>query len=415
MSALVDLAFLHARGQDVAHQVSEHERRCVAATRAEVVRCDGVVFLLGGRAGRLGEVVVATALLEGFLLALVALDKECVPVRIVVDGIAAGLFDVRLYRSRFWPEIELMGVPLGGVEGPDTDLACLVDGLHGRRPVIVDLHGGHDGMPALSFSRAGGRRIATLARLHRVGIRSYAARGRARRYAAFVEELLDLPAGTIDCLRAQPTIRLSQRERAAYSRVARAHGLRPDAPLIVGFFQSAVAAKCYGHWHEVLVALHADFSDRFPGGMIEFLIVCGPDDLNPEGIRFDDLRDEHAGFATSDDAIRLRVVRTRRLRELAVLLTGAVLVLSNDTGPGHIAGALRVPIVVPYLPGEVYSMRVWSSTLWHHGVTLDPSPFTRQQIENAVFWNRTNIINAIPPHDLIARALTALPAGFRTG
>src|SRR5262249_42415292 len=160
--------------------------------------------------------------------------------------------------------------------------------------------------------------------------------------------------------RAQPTLALSPRERAGYARLARAHGLRPESPLVVGFFQSAVVAKCYGRWLEVLAALRAEFSARFPGATLEVLVACGPDELNPEGARYGDLCEEYAGFAASGDTIGLRVLRTPRLRELAVLLAGAVLVLSNDTGPGHIAGALRVPTVVPYLPGEVYSMRVWS-------------------------------------------------------
>jgi hypothetical protein len=71
------------------------------------------------------------------------------------------------------------------------------------------------------------RRVTTLSHLFRVGVRSYAARGPYRRYADFVEELFDLPAGTINGLEAQPRIRLSARDEENYPRIASQWGLHP--------------------------------------------------------------------------------------------------------------------------------------------------------------------------------------------
>lgn len=406
----LDLAFLHDRGLDPARPLAGDERRHLDAVRAEMASCDHVVVRMGGRAGRLGECVVATALLEGFLLALAALGKRRVPVRIAVDGPAAELFDAALYRDRHWPEIDVLALPAEDAEQAADGVIAVAAG---RRTLVVDLHGGHDGMPALDVTTSGGRRVATLARLFRAGVRAYASRGPVRRYAAFVEDLLALPSGTLDSLRAQPTVPLSHAERASYPALARAHGLRPGALPVVGFFQSVVPAKCYGWWEAVLGGICDDFAARFPGSQLDVVLACGPDDQNPDGVRYDDLRGEFAGFTGVRGNARAHVVRTPSLRELAVLATHSLLALSNDTGPGHIAGALGVPTVTPYLPGNVYSRRVWSSTLWHRGVTLEPNPYTRQQVEAAVLWNHTEIIDAIPPEALIAQALDALPAGYR--
>lgn len=109
----LDLAVPHDRGLDPARALTQDERRHLDAVRAEAASCDHVVVRMGGRAGRLGECVVATALLEGFLLALAALDKRRVPVRIAVDGPAAELFDASLYRDRHWPEIHMLALPAG--------------------------------------------------------------------------------------------------------------------------------------------------------------------------------------------------------------------------------------------------------------------------------------------------------------
>lgn len=402
----IDLAFLHDCGGDPTRALTEDERRCVRAVQAAVVACDSVVFHIGGRAGRLGECVVATALLEGFLLALATLGKRHVAVRIAVEGTAAELFDAHLYRARHWREIEVLALQA-------DDAEHMLEDLPGYHTLVVDLHGGHDGMPALDVAVCGDRSVLTLARLFRVGVRSYAAHGPSRRYGAMVETLLALPSGTIDSLRAQPAVLLSHAERSRYPSLARACGLRRGALPIFGIFQSVVVAKCYGQWEGVLDGLCSTFASRFPGCQLDLVLPCGPDEQNPEGVRFDDLTSEFAGFTGMHGNARVHVIRDLSLRELAVLLTHALLTLSNDTGPGHIAGAVGVPTITPYLPGSVYSKRVWSSTLWHRGVTLDPNPYTHQQIESAVLWNRSDIIDAIPPDELVAQALDALPAGYR--
>jgi hypothetical protein len=239
-------------------------------------------------------------------------------------------------------------------------------------------------------------------------VRSYAHRGPRRRYAAFLEDLFGLPDGAIDDLQAQPRIRLNAHDEACYPGLARTYDLTDDATRIVCCFQSVVAAKCYENWDEVMAAICAYWAHAHPPRRLEFFIACGPDDNQP--VRCADLAAYFASFNGVEGNARVLVATTPSLRDLAILLSRAALCLSNDTGPGHLAGALHIPTVTPYLPGDIYSMRVWSSTLYHHGATLPPGAFTFAEIENAILNSHTGIINSIPSDALASRAISALEA-----
>ncbi len=261
--------------------------------------------------------------------------------------------------------------------------------------------------------------LTTLDHLFRVGVRSYARRGAQRRYADFIEELFALPPGVLDGALVQPRIWLSAADEARYSALADTYGLRASASLIVCFFQSIVPAKCYGRWREALTRLCQQLARRFPRRQLDFLLACGPDEALPAGVKLADVAEEFADFTGVRQNARTIVRATPSLRDLAIMVRRAALVLSNDTGPGHLAGALQIPTIVPYLPGHVYSKAVWASTPWHHGVTLAPNPFPAQRIEAAVLWDRTDIIDSIPAEDLATAALDRLTdhllsGGYRT-
>jgi ADP-heptose:LPS heptosyltransferase len=223
----------------------------------------------------------------------------------------------------------------------------------------------------------------------------------------------------IDGLLAQPRIWLSAADEAQYPTLADAFHLRRSAILVVCFFQSIVLAKCYGRWREVLTLLSQQLARSFPQQEVDVLLACGPDEDLPPGVQQADVAEEFSGFTGGNQHLRTLVRATPSLRDLAIIVKHASLVLSNDTGPGHLAGALQVPTIVPYLPGQVYSKMVWASTPWHHGVTLEPNPFSRERIEAAVLWDRTDIIDSIPPEDLVAEAFATLERsrlndGYRT-
>ncbi len=244
-------------------------------------------------------------------------------------------------------------------------------------------------------------------------MRSYAHRGPERRYADFIEDLFGLPEQSIDGLQAQPRMLLSREDDERYALLAEEFKLNLAAIQVMCFFQSVVIAKCYERWDEVMIMLCDYVAQNFPQKKIDFFIACGPDEEQPEGLRKHDLVEEFHDFTGIANNARFLVYETPSLRDLAILTKHATLVLSNDTGPGHIAGALQIPTIVPYLPGNIYSKQVWSSSLWHHGVTLDPNPFTFRQIEAAILWQRTDIINSIPSEDLGFAVIKSLPLEFQ--
>jgi Glycosyltransferase family 9 (heptosyltransferase) len=412
------LDFLHACALDKNRPLAETEQAILNAIHCLLKQADEIIICLGGKAGRLGECIVGTALLEGTLQALQHMNKVDTPICVFVDEGVAGLFDAKLYQDAhccyFNPSREAADVQQCAF------FQSLFQSLTGSRRtqvighwnvVVLDFHGANDGMPYLQLienpslqeAQTGQdqhSRIAIIGQLFRVGVRSYADRGPERRYADFIETLFALPAGTIDGKQAQPRIRLADDENARYYELAQTLGLNPDALFIIGFFQSVVPAKCYERWDEVLQLLCVQLACHVPGQKIDIVLACGPDADLPQGIREADIEEWLGNFQGVEANARVLVCSTPSLRDLALLTSHAVLALSNDTGPGHIAGALGIPTVTPFLPGTIYSKKVWSSTLYHYGVTLEPNPYSFRTLEAAVIWGKTDIMNSVEPEHL---------------
>ena len=57
--------------------------------------------------------------------------------------------------------------------------------------------------------------------------------------------------------------------------------------------------------------------------------------------------------------------------ELAALMTRSVCVVSNDTGPMHLAGALRIPVVSIFGPTDPYRCGAW----------LDETPAVQARVD----------------------------------
>ena len=411
------LAFLHACALDKNRPLAETEQATLHTIHGLLKQADAIIIYLGGKAGRLGECIVGTALLEGTLQALRSMDKVSTPVDIFVDEGAVDLFDAKLYQDSYWSAISITSAR----EGADVQQFQSLTGSRitqitsARNVVVLDFHGANDGMPYLQFienpsqpeAQAGQEQhshVAIIGQLFRVGVRSYADRGPERRYADFIETLFALPGGTIEEQQAQPRIRLANDENAGYDQLAQTLGLDPDALFIICFFQSIVPAKCYERWDEVLQRLCAQLALHMPGQKIDIVLACGPDADLPQGIRKADMEEWLGNFQGVEANARVQVCSTPALRDLALLTSHAALALSNDTGPGHIAGALGIPTVTPFLPGTIYSKKVWSSTLYHYGVTLEPNPYSFRTLEAAVIWGKTDIINSIEPEHLCAAA-----------
>ncbi|GHO44629.1 glycosyltransferase family 9 protein [Ktedonospora formicarum] len=412
MTQTYNLAFMDEWGAERPHEISPTTQEILARCSEVIYSADAVAIQLGGKAGRLGESVVATALLEGTLQALRHLGKAGTPVHILVDEGVATLFQETLYQQAYWYSISIQEVASG-----QQTLETTLERIPGTTIVGIDLHGGHDGMPELTIQSTDSptiaRRVAIFKRLFRVGVRSYAQRSRERRYADFIEDLFSLAPATLVGKEVQPRVLLNASEEAYGKRLARKLGLREEALQIACFFQSVVIAKCYCRWDEVIEGFCQEMAAYAPGRMIDFLILCGPDEMHPVGLRQEDMREDFGAFRGTNENARVFVYATKSLRELAILTNRSTLALANDTGPGHIAGALGIPTITPYLPGTLYSMHVWTSSPWHHGVTLAPNPFSYQQIKSAILLDKTNIIDSIAPELLVAQMLSSLPPLMR--
>ena len=399
-----ELAFLEALALNANTPLSAADQRALGRARAALDDADAVVIHIGGKAGRLGEAIVGTAFLEGTLQTLAAVGKARTPMTVLIDSAIAGIMPESEYRASYWPEIAIVAASPGDVNR--RGMPSFVSGP-ARAILALDFHGEHDGMPTLdsAWTPAGGH-VTTLARLNRVALRSYAARGPEERYAAFFRDLFRLPADSLSGEEVQPRIYVPEADAARAPHLARQFGLEADTLLVVCFFQSVVAAKCYERWDEVLALLAEQVGARHPGRRITFFVACGPDTNQP--VHQEDLAAILGGFTGHQGNARVVVAATPSLRDLAVILRHAALALSNDTGPGHLAGALGVPTITPYLPGALYSRQVWASSLWHRGVTIEPNPYSFEALKAEVFAARTAIINAIPPEQIVAEALRCL-------
>ena len=399
------LAFLHDCALDKNRLLAASEQAALQAIHGLLKQADEVVICLGGKAGRLGECVVGTALLEGTLQALRYMGKVGLPVHIFVDEGVIPLFDMQLYEDTYWSNINIFALNVSVNVSVDVR-QCAIQVVGSGNVVVLDFHGANDGMPYLQFvedlsgaqvEQDAHAHVAILGQLFRVGIRSYADRGPERRYADFIETLFGLPVDALDGKQVQPRILVTDEGDKRYYQLAQTFGLNLECPFIVCFFQSVVLAKCYERWDEVLQLLCEQLALHMPGQKIDIVLLCGSDADLPQGMRKADMEEWLGNFQGVGANARVLICSTPALRDLAILTSHAVLVLSNDTGPGHIAGALGIPTVTPFLPGNIYSKKVWSSTLSHWGITLDSNPYSLPALEAAVTWGKTDIINRIEP------------------
>lgn len=402
-----DLSFLATVVGGSRQPLTPPAREALRHAAAVFRGADRFVIWTGGKAGRIGESVVETALVYGTLLAIRRTRRRPPPVTLVVDDRIGELFVPALLRERFWQQIEVLPVP--PAQSPAIAQALARQGFE-EEVVLVDLNGGSEGTPYLRSERhrrgphAPWRTLHTLGHLFHTAVVRFAARGAERRYADFVETLFSLPAYTLDGCEAQPAILLSDEERAQAVPMLRRLGVAPHTVPFLCFFQSVAVAKCYGHWWDVMDGIAQAAAAL--GRWVAFLLVCGPNESGRPGLDRADLEAAFGGSCAMEGTAHVVVCEIPSLRDLAILATRC-LTLANDTGPGHVAAAAGSPVVTPYLPGDVYPMRVWASTPRHRGVTAEPSPFSHRQVANAVLWGENWPMDAIAPPALVQAAVDA--------
>ena len=132
--------FLHERGVDKNRSLTEKEQEICEKAYQSLKKAQSVLIYLGGKAGRIGECVVGTGLLEGSLQVLMHTGKVGIAVTIVVDQGVMELFDEFLYQKNYWSAIRILS-------SEDVNLhEC-----YNEHMLVLDFHGAHDGMPCMQI------------------------------------------------------------------------------------------------------------------------------------------------------------------------------------------------------------------------------------------------------------------------
>lgn len=152
---------------------------------------------------------------------------------------------------------------------------------------------------------------------------------------------------------------LGARERAQGRELLAAHGLHPGQPVVAmvpGSTNSRAKRWLPSRFAETGDALREKF-----GAQIILMGAAGDRETGEQVT------------AQSRDQIRNLIGRTS-LRETIAILANCDLVISNDTGPAHIAAALRRPVLTIFGPTNFNSIRPYSDTAetMHQPVECSP-------------------------------------------
>jgi hypothetical protein len=414
--AALDLSYLLRRGEHPTAPLTRADVTAALALARAARNAGRLVVLTGGRAGRIGESVVQSGVAAALLAATRCLRRPAPEVTLLVDARVRALFDAALLRRRYGAHLEV--VPGAGDDPAGAARELALEGF-APQTLLLDLHGGRDGPPALRSEvhrrgpHAPALTLHTAQGLFRPAVIAYARRGPRRRYADFAEDLLGLPRGAVGGAEAQPAVLLAGAERAQAGPMLARLGLAPDALPFLCFFQSAAVAKCYDSWWDVMEGIAGALHAVAPERQVGFVVACGPNESGRPGLDPTDLEALFGPFAArrSGARVHVRVCAIGALRDLAILATRCV-VLANDTGPGHLAGAAGAPVVTPFLPGEVYPQRVWASTPGHRGAAPPPGAFSAREVRDAVLWDENRVVSAVPPAELVALAVEAAVERF---
>src|SRR5512146_2131446 len=89
---ITEMSFLQTYALEREYLLSETEQEIMKSVSQAFQEAEAVIVHLGGKAGRLGECIVGTALLEGTLQALHYFGKAGLPLTIMVDEGSKELF-----------------------------------------------------------------------------------------------------------------------------------------------------------------------------------------------------------------------------------------------------------------------------------------------------------------------------------
>lgn len=369
-------------------------------THEALTNTDSVYIVIDGA---IGDAVISTAYFRAIEDALRKMGKNT-PITLVVNDQQGTLYD-----SLASANVHILKTPRG------TGVATIKSALassSANNPLIIDFGSYTDANPEITQTTMGGKTITQLSNLLAPAIQLYNNDTDARRrYSHFVEELFSLSKDSLSPTKAQPFIRLPLDEDRIYQRVARENGIDITNTKQIGLvIEASQPGKRYSlkKWAQVLATINREH----PGYQFNVIFNSATDPARGGYTRADIERELNATGVLGQSHIIDG--NGKDLTDQAVLLNHQELVLSNDTGLAHIAGALEYGpnIVTAFMPGRFMPVN-WISSAKQTAVTIPPGktsalPPTIDPSHDQETDENRKLINLIEPDDIMQKVRTVL-------
>lgn len=305
---------------------------------------DEIYVVLGGA---IGDAVISTAYVKAIEESLRVAGKNT-PITVIVNQDHGNLYDGLASAN-----VTIKTAPRG--QGAQTMQALLAASSQ-QHPIIFDFEHFLNEGPTIEKTTQGAKNITTLNNLFPAAIEMYNNdTDPQRRYASFMEELLSLPASSIDANKAKPTVTLPANADAMYDALASKTGIDKANPNQIAIVvEASVPGKRYSM--DKWAALIEKMKTEYPGYQFNVIFNSAASPASGAYAKTDIESSLSAHGVLGDchiiDGGDASVVG--ELMDLAALFKHQKLVLGNDTGLGHIAGALEQgpSVITVFMPGR---------------------------------------------------------------
>lgn len=368
---------------------SESAKKALETLNHSINSSTNLYIVLGG--GPIGDAVVSTAYVRAIQQALNYLGKNP-HITLIVNETHGNIF-----QGLTSSNLTIQKVKPG--EGGKTAYDIATES--GQTSTILDFEQ-YAGNPSVDSREASGNQITTATNLLRAAIELYNQKIDSNtRYARFIEDLLSLPPNTLDSHQAIPLVKLPDDQENTFDNLASKFGIDKTKQQIAILIEASSPSKRYkpDNWIEVV----SKIADEYPD--YQFNFICNPSSKLP-------------GYTTTDIESLLnkrglskngRVVYGD-IDEMTVFLAHQKLVLTNDTGLGHIAGAVEKgpPVLTVFLPKGPPPSFWLSSPRQHAAVLAEDEQEKLPNVDINVTDEKIKLINKIKPQDVARKALEIL-------
>lgn len=381
----------------------EEARRSTETTKRAFDEADHIYIVFGGA---IGDGVIGTAYLSGVQEAL-RRQGRTTQITLVVSQDHGKLYDY-LASSNVNVEKASRG---GGMSKAQQ----LIVASNPQKPLILEFEHFYDKDPQVETVTNGTQQITEVTNLLPIAVQLYNndADG-IRRYSHFVEELFSLRKNSLGS-KVKPIINLPADKDAIYSRIASKFGIdvsNPDQITIV--IEASVSGKRYNI--RKYAKLISEISQEYPGYQFNILYNSSASPASG-GYQITDIENalDNAGVRNICHIIDGSDNTTiTDVSDIAVLLERQKLVIGNDTGIGHMAGAIESgpSVLTLFMPGR-FLPKHWLSSTKQQAVTPSASasagiPATVPSYSDHEKDEDKKYINKIEPEDIMQKVRTVL-------